>query len=104
MNRDSRRRSGALVGRLLVIASLAVILAPLAGGRPVAMAHATSLADTITLTPSLPSGVGAGTSITWTASSTDPNPLVYQFSVAYGHLTSWIVRDFSPKASFNWTP
>ncbi len=68
------------------------------------MAHAAFLANTITLTPSLPSGVGAGTSITWTASSTDPNPLVYQFSVAYDHLTSLIARDFSPKASFNWTP
>lgn len=59
---------------------------------------------TIALTSSLPSGILAGTPITWTATSNDPTPLVYQFSVGYEGQAPQMVRDFSPKSSILWTP
>ena len=101
MNSTPSVTAGSRVRRVFALAILTLALAPLA-------AHSARAAVpdgvTLTLTPSQPSGVVAGTPITWTATTPDPRPLVYQFSVAYSALPARVVRDFSPNASFRWMP
>lgn len=101
MNPTPSVTTGSRVRRVLVLAILTLALAPLAA-HPARAAAPDGV--TLTLTPSQPSGVAAGTPITWTATSNDPRPLVYQFSVAYSALPARVVRDFSPTASFRWMP
>ncbi len=64
------RKAGSFAGRVLVLALLILAVAPLATHPARA---ATPDQGTLTLTPSQPSGVAAGTPIGWTAMSDDPH-------------------------------
>ncbi len=94
------RTARPVLARLLTVVVLAVVWAPLASPAPAA--HAAPQA--LTLTPSLPTGVEAGTPITWTATTTDPNPVAYQFSVGTQSKPATVVRDYSLQPSFQWAP
>lgn len=85
-----------LAGRSRRWGAVAVVAIALLGPRPAQVATA---AAGVTVKPSLPSGQAVGATITWTAKATGLKNQVYRFSVG-----STIVRDFSRKASFSWTP
>lgn len=92
--------------RPLAVTALVMVtlLGPLSNTRAARPAAAT-VPINVTLSPSLNSPQPVGTSITWTASATDPLPLVYRFSVggsASGPFT--VQRDFGPKNSYAMAP
>jgi len=68
------------------------------GGQPVFGA------ETLTLTPSLPSGQPVGTIITWTATAKPAESLLYQFSAANSSGTFLVLRDVWSSNSFQWAP
>jgi hypothetical protein len=59
---------------------------------------------TISLTPSLPSGQPVGTPITWTATASPTQSLLYQFSAAGSNGQFLILRDVWDSPAFTWTP
>jgi len=58
----------------------------------------------VQLTPSVPSPQLVGTTVTWTATATDPNPglLNYRYTVTFDNVPG-VVRDYSQDNTFNWT-
>ena len=58
----------------------------------------------ITLTPSLPSGQPVGTPITWTATASPAQSLLYQFSAAGSTGQFLVLRDVWDSNAFTWTP
>ncbi|MPZ19833.1 MAG: hypothetical protein GEV06_18250 [Luteitalea sp.] len=61
-------------------------------------------ADSLDLSPNLPSHQPVGTRIVWTASATAPATSKYQFSIAHETGDYVIVRDFQDVNAFSWTP
>lgn len=59
--------------------------------------------DGLSLTPSVPSGQLAGTTVTWTADYDAPGFFVYRFSIGETGQPSRVVRAFDLAASFDWT-
>ncbi len=61
----------------------------------------------VSMTPSTPSPKPLGTVVTWTITATDsnPNPLTFQFNVAYASQPFALVRDFNlgTQSSGTWT-
>ncbi|MGH2345917.1 MAG: hypothetical protein ACRDG4_11865, partial [Chloroflexota bacterium] len=83
----------------------AVILMVLSLGGPWSPMNAgAAAAPSVTLKTGGAAGQPVGNTITWTAAAAGMKSPVYQFSVTAGSGTAAIVRDFSKRASFKWTP
>jgi hypothetical protein len=92
---------------LYLVWSLVVVFgfSPSAQAASLGVAEGAPLGPTnVSLSPNLPSGQPVGTTVTWTASATDSNPLEYRFTVQVGTAAAVTLRDFEPGNSFTWTP
>ena len=64
-----------------------------------------AFAMSVSLVPSTPSPAPVGTVVTWTAKVSDPNPgrLWYRFSAHESGQESFIIKDYGPDATLDWT-